>query len=93
MNFPTVVQILSWIAFGAAAFSAVQMNILDRQMQQFRHPQSDMSSFQLVPLRWRQDLYTPPGQVLVTRAWRAFGRMVGFFLLAALLLVLRGSAA
>jgi hypothetical protein len=90
---PTILQILSWIAFGAAAFSAVQTSLLDRQMQAFRHPHSDLSSFQLVPLGWRQELYTGPGQVLVSRAWRAFGRMVGFFLLAALLFLLRGSAA
>ena len=90
---PGILELLSWIAFGAAAFSAVQMNLLDRKMQAFRHPQADLSSYQLVPLRWRQDLYTAPGQVLVSRAWRAFGRMVGFFLLAALLFLLHGSAA
>jgi hypothetical protein len=69
------------------------MNLLDRKMQEFRHPQGDLSSYQLVPLRWRQDLYTAPGQLLVSRAWQAFGRMVGFFLLAALLFLLHGSAA
>ena len=90
---PTILQVLSWIAFGAAAFSAVQMHGLDRKMQEFRDPQADLSSFQLVPLRWRQDLYTRPGQILVSRAWQAFGRMIGFFFLAALLLLLHGSAA
>ena len=90
---PQILQVLAWISFGASAFSAVQMNLLDRQMQAFRHPQADLGSFQLVPLRWRQDLYTEPGHLLVSRAWRAFGRMAAFFFLAALLFLLSGSAA
>ena len=81
----TFLQGFAWLAFGAAIASSVQMWLADRHMQEFRHPQEPLARFVLVPLRWQADLYTPDGQRFVTQAWRAFGRMFGFFLLGAIL--------
>ena len=91
--FPSAVELLAWLSFGGAALSAVQMWALDRQLQAFRHPQAARSSFLFVPVRWQQELYTAEGQALVVRAWKACARMVGFFLLAAILFLIHGSAA
>ena len=85
----SVTELLSWLAFGAAAFSAVQMWIADHQMQQFRHPAEQSARYWLVPIRWQEDLYLPQGQPMVRKAWQALGRTAGFFFLAAILLMFR----
>jgi len=83
-----MLRILGWASIGLACFFAVRMHLLDRRMQGFRAPGVAPSAFAFVPIRWRQDLYSPEGRVLVTSAWRAFGAMVLWFIAGALFTIL-----
>jgi hypothetical protein len=80
--------VLSVLLFVAAGFFALRMHSLDRRMQAFRSPDASPSAFTLVPIRWRQELYLPNGQTLVTKAWGAFGASAACFFGGAILFLI-----
>jgi hypothetical protein len=79
---------LRLVGFGfitAGAVCGIVAWIVDRQLQAFRLADEPASSYLLVPMRIRQNLYRPEASHLVDRAWRFIAAM---YVLAGLGMVL-----
>jgi hypothetical protein len=87
----TAATVLGIVCLAISAFHAIQAWEADLLAQKFRHPEASAASFLFVPLRWRTDLYTEPGQDLVRKAWRHQRRLWLYGLVAALLLLFGNS--
>ena len=86
MTTPGIIALLAWLFFAGAAFYAIQMWRADRELQKFRAPGRDASSYSLVPVRWKYELYTDAGRSLVIAAKRSFFVMLLLALLGMLFL-------
>jgi hypothetical protein len=86
----TVLHLAAFALFAVAAYHAVRMHGFDRRLQSFRAPDAPPRSFLLVPLRWREQLYTPEGLPLLRGAVRAMLMMYGWGLGALILFAIAG---
>jgi hypothetical protein len=75
--------------FAAAAACGVVAWFLDRRLRAFRLPDEPTSSYLLVPLRIRRDLYRSEAGPLVDRTWRVMATMYGLALLGMVLIAFR----
>jgi hypothetical protein len=82
---------LRLVGFGfitAGATCGIVAWFVDRQLQAFRLVDEPASSYLLVPMRIRRNLYRPEASHLVDRAWRFIAAMYGLAGLGMVLVVL-----
>jgi len=92
MTFAEVLTILGWVSFAGGAAAGIVAHNADRRLQAFRVAGKPESSYLLVPIRIRRELYRPEAHHLVDRAWHAIIAMYGLGLTAIILLSLGGMA-
>ena len=78
------------LSFAAAAWHAIVAHSTDSEMQRFRVPDAPARKFMFIPLRWRHDLYSDQGKLLVDKAWHHHGLVYLFGVIGAGLLVASG---
>ena len=84
-----MIRFIGFGLFAAASACAIAAWYLDRRLQAFRLADKAPSSYLLVPLRIRRDLYRPEARHLVDRAWWFIGAMCGLALVGMILIGLR----
>ena len=82
-----MIRILGFGLVAAAAACASGVWHTDRQLQAYRRTEAPSSSYVLVPLRIRRELYRPEAGQLVDRAWKLIGAMYGLAILGMILIV------
>jgi hypothetical protein len=81
-----MLRIAGFAVFAAAAVCAVWYWYVDRQLQAFRLADKPPSTYLLMPVRWRRELYRPEGHHLVNRAWSLLVAMYGLAVVGMLLI-------
>jgi hypothetical protein len=81
-----MIRVIGFGLFAAAAACAIAAWYLDRRLQAFRLPDKSPSSYLLVPLRIRRDLYRADAHHLVNRAWWSIAAMCGLAFLGIILI-------
>ena len=83
-----MIRFVGFGLFAAGAACGIVAWCFDRQLQAFRLPEKSSSSYSLVPVRIRRDLYRPEAGRLVDRTWRFIGAMYGLAILGTILVAI-----